>query len=149
MFSIFTLACTLISLGIVLGLETEIQTHSYRFIEREMAFHLGDKDFAYKYIDWHRLPIVSSVFMALYEGTSVIVTIYSEASEPKHFVRNMSLGYSFVAVFGILFGYFSYLTLGDKCNDIILLVLPNGSHWAIFCKVMYLITIMGSYVIMS
>ena len=148
MFSIFTLICTLISLGIVLALETEIETHSYKFIEKRMSFHLADKDFAYKYIDWSRVPIVSSVFMAMYEGTSVVITIYSETSEPKHFVRNVVLGYSFVAVFGILFGYYSYLTLGSKINDIILIVLPNGNRWAILCKIMYLITIMGSYVIM-
>ena len=148
MFSIFTLICTLVSLGIVLALETEIETHTYKFIDRTMAFHLRDKDFDYKYMNWSSLPSVASVFMALYEGTSVVITIYSETSEPKQFVRNVILGYSFVAVFGILFGYFSYLSLGSKIDDIILLVLPNGSRWSIFCKMMYLVTIMGSYVIM-
>ena len=148
MFSIFTLICTLISLGIVLGLETEISAHTYGYVEREMHFHIDEADFHYKYIDWHRFPIVASVFMAIYEGSTVVVTIYSEAAEPQNFLRNVIFGYAFVGVFGILFGYYSYITLGSKINDIILLVLPNGSHWAIFCKSMYLVTIMGSYVIM-
>ncbi len=84
----------------------------------------------------------------MFEGSSVVITIYSEASEPKHFVRNVILAYTIVAAFGIFFGYFSYLSLGDKINDIILLVLPNNSAWSIYCKMLYLVTIMGSYVIM-
>jgi len=113
-----------------------------------MSLHLDDNDFNYKYIEWANLPIVASTFMALYEGNSIIVSIYSETAEPKHFVRDVIVGYSAVATFAILFGYFSYLTLGDKITDIILLVLPTNSHWAVIGKIMYLFTIMGSYVLM-
>jgi len=76
------------------------------------------------------------------------LNIYSETAEPKHFVRDVIIGYSAVGTFGIIFGYFSYLTLGDKITDIILLVLPTNSHWAVTGKIMYLLTIMGSYVLM-
>ena len=148
MFSIFTLVCTLLSLGIVIALETEIKTHSFKYLYDHMNFSLSLANLNYKYIDWYRLPIVTSTFMAMYEGTSVVVTIYSETSEPKHFVRYVILSYTIVCAFGIFFGYFSYLVLGNKIDDIILLVLPNDSQWSIYCKVMYLVTIMGSYVIM-
>lgn len=146
-FSIFALASTIVSIGIVLGLESEIKSHSYTFIQREMSLHLDDNDFNYKYIEWANLPIVASTFMALYEGNSIIISIYAETAEPKHFVRDVIVGYSAVASFAILFGYFSYLTLGDKITDIILLVLPTNSHWAVIGKIMYLFTIMGSYVL--
>ena len=148
MFSIFTLLCTLVSLGIVLALEMEIEMHSYKYTLRTMQLSLRDKDFDYKYIDWEQLPLVTSVFMALYEGTSVVITIYSETSEPKKFFKSVMLSYSIIAFCGIFFGYFSYLALGDKIDDIILLVIPNGNKWSVFCKVMYLVTIMGSYVLM-
>ena len=112
-----------------------------------MSLHLEDKDFNYKYIEWCNLPMVASTFMALYEGNSIIVSIYAETAEPKHFVRDVISGYAVVATFAILFGYFSYLTLGDKITDIILLVLPTNSDAAVICKIMYLFTIMGSYVL--
>ena len=148
-FSIFALASSLVTIGIVFGLEGEIQSHSYTFIQREMALHLDDSDFKYKYIEWANMPLVASTFMALYEGNSIIVSIYAETAEPKHFVRDVIIGYSVVASFGIGFGYFSYLTLGDKITDIILLVLPTNSHWAVTAKIMYLFTIMGSYVLIA
>lgn len=146
-FSMFALVTSLLTITIVLGLEGEIKSHSYAFIQREMSLHLDDNDFNYKYIEWANLPIVASTFMALYEGNSIIISIYAETAEPKHFVRDVILGYSVVASLAILLGYFSYLTLGDKITDIILLVLPTNSHWAVTGKIMYLFTIMGSYVL--
>ena len=68
MFSFIGLFCTLISLAIVIGIETDITTHSFEYVDQKFGFSLDESNFDYKYIDWHRLPIVASIFTAMFTG---------------------------------------------------------------------------------
>lgn len=85
--------------------------------------------------------------MCLFEGNSSILNLYAEVDQPKHFLRYTLVSFIIIMALCIGCGTLSYLTFGQQIQDIVLLNLPESSI-ANATKIMYLFTIMGSYVIL-
>ena len=85
--------------------------------------------------------------MCLFEGNSSILNLYAEVDQPKHFLRYTMASFLIIIALCIGCGTLSYVTFGQKTQDIILLNLPS-STLADATKILYLFTIMGSYVIL-
>jgi proton-coupled amino acid transporter len=85
--------------------------------------------------------------MCLFEGNSSILNLYAEVDQPKHFLKYTLASFVIIMILCIGCGTLSYLTFGQKIEDIVLLNLPE-SNLADITKMLYLLTIMGSYVIL-
>jgi len=79
----------------------------------------------------------------------MILNLYAEADEPRNFIK-VAVGTTvFLAVVGgIGVGMLGYLAFGNSCESTILFNMPNHMSIGIAAKICYLITIMGSYVIL-
>jgi len=76
------------------------------------------------------------------------LNLYAEADSPKDFYTTLIVLFIFMLVlFGVGLGSLGYLAFGNSCKSVILYNLPNGNPEAIVAKVFYIITLMGSYVI--
>ena len=85
--------------------------------------------------------------MCLFEGNSSILSLYAEVDQPKHFLKYTILSFILIVIFCIFCGALSFMTFGQKIEDIVLLNFEE-SNISDFAKILYLFTIMGSYVIL-
>jgi proton-coupled amino acid transporter len=85
--------------------------------------------------------------MCLFEGNTSILTLYAEADQPKHFLQQTIGSFVVIMGFSVAMGSLSYATYGKDVADIVLMNLPE-SGVADLTKLLYLFTIMGSFVIL-
>lgn len=87
--------------------------------------------------------------LTLFKGNQVLLNIYSETTRPQSF-----MAYTIWSVVGLTFlvvipvGYVGYLAFGNTIKSVIIYNLPSKDPISIIVTCCYLITIMGSYVIM-
>lgn len=146
-FSIFCLTSTLVAVSMVIYLEADIFKNGPEYATGKLKLTLTKQDLEYKLIDWAQIPMFVSTFMCIFEGNSSIMNIYSEVDKPQVFTKQLLVGFIVVILACTCFGLFGYLTFGQSIKSVVLFNLPNEDPLSIATKLCYLITIMGSYVI--
>merc|ERR1719460_1300495 len=87
--------------------------------------------------------------MSLFEGNQQILNLYSETDKPQNFFM-----IAMIAIITLTFavaatvGYLGYLAFGNSVKSVILYSLPNDDPAAITAKICYILTIMGSFVLL-
>jgi proton-coupled amino acid transporter len=77
------------------------------------------------------------------------LNIYAEFDKPKNFfMLSFVLILSLTVFVAATVGYVGYLAFGSKVKSVILLNLPHSDPSAIFAKICYILTIMGSFVLL-
>ena len=86
--------------------------------------------------------------MTLY-GNQSILNLYSESDNPKNFFLLTFIIIVTLTIFvAAAIGYVGYLAFGASVKSVILLNLPNQDPSAITAKICYILTIMGSFVLL-
>ena len=95
-----------------------------------------------------KLPVFLAGANALYEGNMVILNMYAETNDPKSFYcQGVWVLIIYTLVIGLC-GYFGYFAYGQDSKDIILLNMPINESLAVTARVLYIITVMGSNVLL-
>lgn len=111
--------------------------------------HITDDDRDYKVFDGMMLPIFCAAMMSLFEGNQQILNLYSETDKPQNFFIIALVSILGLTVFvAATVGYLGYLAFGNSVKGVILYSLPNDDPAAITAKICYLLTIMGSFVLL-
>ena len=84
--------------------------------------------------------------MCLFEGNGLILNLYSEVDKPNQFFRQISIVLVTITALGILVGSLSYVAYRDQTNSIIMYNL-SGDALGLSIKILYMVTIMGIYVL--
>lgn len=95
------------------------------------------------------IPIFCAAMMSLFEGNQQILNLYSEADKPQNFfliATSCIITLTFFVAATV--GYLGYLAFGNSVKSVILYSLPNEDPLAITAKCCYVLTIMGSFVIL-
>lgn len=96
------------------------------------------------------VPVFAATMMCLFEGNQQILNIYAEVDSPADFFMIIVICISLLTVFvAVAIGYFGYLAFGEKTKSVILFNLPNDDPASIVAKIFYVLTIMGSFVIVA
>lgn len=94
------------------------------------------------------LPIFCAAMMSLFEGNQQILNLYSETDKPQNFFLITLICIIGLTVFvAVTVGYLGYLAFGNSVKGVILYSLPNDDPAAITAKLCYILTIMGSFVL--
>ena len=107
-----------------------------------------DRDYVY----WN--PIMIPVFMAtinsLFEGNQQILNLYAETNKPQSFFTISVYVVVCLTIFvAMSVGYSGYLAYGNTVKSVIIYNLPNEDPLSITVKICYLVTICGSFVLLS
>ena len=87
--------------------------------------------------------------MTLFEGNQQILNIYADADKPKRFYSILTTSLVILLIIlAIFLGMMGYLAFGDDCKSILLYNLPANETASIVAKVFYIITVMGSYILL-
>ena len=96
------------------------------------------------------LPAFSATMMNLFEGNQQILNLYAEADQPRTFFPIIVFIFlAFLLLLAIALGLLGYLAFGDKIQSVILFNLPASDPFAIAAKFFYLVTIAGSFAIVT
>lgn len=139
-FSFFALFCTIIS--VIMTTVSEIRIlHNPQIIPKETV---GEPLF----INTQNLVLFMSTFMCIFEGNTCILSLYSETDQPKNFLSiNIVSQYLLIAMFFVS-SLLGYLTFGKSLRSVVLLNLPSNDPLSLVTQGFYLVTIMGSFVIL-
>lgn len=148
-FNSAVLAFTFCSFGIIIFVCCKILSQSFAQTETEFKIKLTADDWNYKLWDWGALPVFCATMMNIFEGNQNILNLYASAQNPGRFYKLVSSLFLVVSVaIGILVGILGYFAFGNSCQSTILLNMPSESNLGVMAKVCYVITILGSYVIL-
>ena len=82
------------------------------------------------------------------EGNQQILNIYAEADKPEDFYFLTVIVIVFLSlIVSVIIGYLGYLAFGAATKSLILFNLPNEDPASITAKIFYILTIMGSFVV--
>jgi len=85
---------------------------------------------------------------ALFEGNQQILNIYSETTKPQTFFMYAAITIvSLTILIACTVGYVGYLAFGSASKSVIIFNLPPHDTASIITKLFYIITIMGSFVL--
>lgn len=88
--------------------------------------------------------------MSVFEGNQQILNLYSEIDRPKQFFPILRLVMVFITlVLGIGMGLLGYLAFGKTCKSTILFNMPEDSKSALIAQILYVVTILGSFVMLA
>jgi solute carrier family 36 (proton-coupled amino acid transporter) len=139
-FSIFALISTIIS--IVLTTISEVR------ILREPDLAARPLEEEHLYLNPSNLILFMSTFMCIFEGNTSILSLYSETKQPKNFIPiNIFSQICLITLF-FFSSLLGYLTFGKTLRSVVLLNLPSEDPLTLATQSFYLVTIMGSYVIL-
>jgi solute carrier family 36 (proton-coupled amino acid transporter) len=139
-FSIFALTSTIIS--IVLTTISEIR------ILKEPDLAVRPIEEEHLYLNPSNLILFMSTFMCIFEGNTSILSLYSETKQPKNFISiNIFSQICLITLF-FFSSLLGYLTFGKTLRSVVLLNLPSEDPLTLATQSFYLVTIMGSYVIL-
>ena len=148
-FSIFILIFTFISIGIIIYLSIVILQMSPQEANDAYGTEITDEDRDYNYFDGLMIPVFCATMMTLFEGNQQILNLYSEADKPQQFFTTALVCIIVLTVFvAMTVGYLGYLAFGNGVKSVILYSLPNNDPLAITAKICYVLTIVGSFVIL-
>ena len=84
----------------------------------------------------------------MFEGNQQILNLYAEADKPQQFV-GITIGIiSMLTIFlAVPVGFMGYLAFGDNVESVIIYNLPPNDTLSNIAKCFYVLTIMGSYLI--
>ena len=100
-----------------------------------------------KVLDLSLIPLYFGVTMCLFEGKSMILSLYAEVDRPTYFWKQVVIVLTVMTMASMGVGLLSYFTFGNDLGSIILYNLPPNDKLAIFIKLMYMVTIMGVYIV--
>ena len=96
------------------------------------------------------LPAFSATMMNLFEGNQQILNLYAEADQPRNFFSIIVFIFlCFLLILAISLGLLGYYAFGDKVQSVILFNLPPKDPFANAAKIFYIITIIGSFAIVT
>jgi proton-coupled amino acid transporter len=140
---------TIFGIGIVMYLSIDIAMKPVdEAIEKYPGLEMTPDDRDYTYFDLVMLPIFTAAFINVFEGDQEVLNLYSEASTPQDFFRItwiVFLIFTFTIPLG--FGYAAYFAFGHSVKSCVLYSLPNGNPWSIAAQIIFILTMMGSFVI--
>lgn len=88
--------------------------------------------------------------MNLFEGNQQILNLYAESSKPQQFYGLVTIIFIVLLMFvAIGVGMLGYMAFGKTCESVIVLNLPNNQNLSILAKSFYVITIIGSFVLLA
>lgn len=99
-----------------------------------------------KHLSFSEMCAFFGVTMSLFEGNQLILNLYSEVKEPRHFLGHIIWIFFAITFLGITVSILSYNTYGRRVDDIILYNLPDSTTGTTV-KILYMMTIFGIYVI--
>jgi hypothetical protein len=147
-FSSVSMIFTITSLIMVTYVCFEIYYLNPEEIQTKFGLSITEEDRTYKYWEMSAFPVFCATMMNLFEGNQMILNLYAETDDPKNF---MQLVLGIFVVMGVILGFglgiFGYLTFGNTAESTILFNMPHHYGIGIAAKLCYLVTIMGSYVL--
>ena len=77
------------------------------------------------------------------------MNLYAEADHPKKFFPLLTILFTILLVFvAVMFGMIGYITFGNTIESVIVYNLPSADIISIIAKMLFIVTISGSFVIM-
>jgi hypothetical protein len=148
-FSALVLCFTMVSFGIISYISFDILTQDADSIWNNYKIRILPSDHEYKMHDWRAFPIFCATMMNIFEGNQTILNLYASADKPKSFFKIISVLFVIVSLcIGVAVGVLGYVAFGNSCSSTILLNMPNEVFIGVFAKVCYIVTIIGSYVLL-
>ena len=148
MFSAIVMCFTLVSFCLIAYVSYHIYMQPLQTTFEEYGILITEQDRNYKTFDVAALPMFCATMMNIFEGNQQILNLYSEADKPKSFFKMMVTLFILITVFvGISVGVLGYMAFGNSTKSTILFNMPNEANVGIYAKVFYVITIMGSFVL--
>jgi amino acid permease len=149
-FSAVALLFTFVAIILILYINITILTQSYEETKEQYNVIITDEDRDYVYFDPYMVPVVVATLNALFEGNQQILNIYAETHAPSKFF-NIALWVVITCtlLIAVSVGYTGYLAFGNKVKSVIIYNLPYEDPMAITIKFFYLLTIAGSFVLIS
>jgi proton-coupled amino acid transporter len=139
-FSIFALFSTMVSIILTTISEIRILQEPDLLARPVVVEHL--------YLNSSNLILFMSTFMCIFEGNTSLLSLYSETNQPKHFIPiNICAQICLITLF-FFSSLLGYLTFGKTLRSVVLLNLPSEDPLTLATQSFYLVTIMGSYVIL-
>jgi amino acid permease len=94
------------------------------------------------------LPLFCATMMTLFEGNQQILNVYAEVDKPQDFFMiTLVIIIVLTVIIASTVGYLGYLAFGATTKSLILYNLPNDDPLSIMAKCCYILTIMGSFVL--
>ena len=101
-----------------------------------------------KFFDWKAIPFYFGMTMCLFEGNGMILNLYAEVDKPQKFPLQFGIVLTTITFIAIVVGSLSYFTYGNSIESIILYNLPHHEVISVVTKFLYVLTIMGIYVLL-
>lgn len=139
-FSIFALTSTMISIVLTTISEVRILREPDLAARPEVEEHL--------YLNPSNLILFMSTFMCIFEGNTSILSLYSETKQPKNFIPINICSQICLIIMFFFSSLLGYLTFGKTLRSVVLLNLPSEDPLTLATQSFYMVTIMGSYVIL-
>lgn len=149
-FSLFILCFTFVAVVIIIYFSVEILKMSPAEVREKYGLDLKDEDRVYTEWDTLMIPIFAASMMTPNEGNQQILNIYAEADKPEDFYMLTVIVIVFLSlIVSVIIGYLGYLAFGAATKSLILFNLPNEDPASITAKLFYILTILGSFVVVA
>jgi amino acid permease len=144
----FVMLCTIIAIGISIYYSAWINNNTPAEDKKLFSMNVTTIRKHYSWFDIVKLPVFLAGANSLYEGNMVVLNFYSETDEPKKFYGIfVSVLITYTIVIGVC-GYMGYFAFGQQSKDIILLNMPLTEPLAVTARILYLLTISGSFILL-
>ena len=108
------------------------------------------EDFELNYWNLQMLPAFSATMMNLFEGNQQILNLYAEVDSPSTFFPLIVFIFVFfLLTIAIVLGLLGYIAFGKETKSVIIFNLPPKDPFSIAAKLFYLVTIAGSFALIS
>lgn len=88
--------------------------------------------------------------MNLFEGNQQILNLYAEIDKPQQFFYLVCILFVLLLVFvALMVGLTGYLAFGNSVGSVLIYSLPPHDFLSILAKFFYVLTILGSFVIVA
>jgi hypothetical protein len=150
-FSSIILVFAVIAIVIVFYLSVDIATMTVEAAKSKYpSLELESEDRDFNYWDTVMVPIFIAQFINVFEGGQNVINLYSEAQRPQDFLKILFPGIfimNYIVPLGA--GYASYFAFGHATKACILYSLPAGELLSSIASLFFILSIMGSYVLLS
>ena len=149
-FSFVVMVFTFVSIVLIIITCWDVYNSNLSTLQKEYGLKITAED--REYVEWNfaEIPMFCAAMMNLFEGNQQILNLYAESSKPSQFYGLLTVIFIVLLMFvAIAVGMLGYMAFGKTCESVIVLNLPNTQILSILAKSFYVITIIGSFVLLA
>lgn len=138
---------TMVSIGIMAYYCYYINTSTMAQVQLVVTNFKFDPKEQLTYWNLRSVPLLIAGLSNSFEGNKVLLNIYSEAKTPQNFCAIITVVQIVFTIVSFGLGVVGYLTFKSGTESFLLLNMPTGVPMSIAAKCLYILTIVGSYII--